>query len=58
MLGREINKLVDNFMSIGKHSVNFDGSKFSSGIYYYRIVIIPYDGSEKIEKHRKMQILK
>ncbi|KPQ00927.1 MAG: extracellular protein [Bacteroidetes bacterium HLUCCA01] len=37
MLGREVAVLVDGAMRAGSHSVNFDGSALSSGIYLYRL---------------------
>ncbi len=37
MLGREILTLVNEFKNPGFYEVNFDGSKFSSGIYFYKI---------------------
>ncbi len=36
-LGQEVADLIDNKMSAGYHSVNFDASQLSSGIYFYRI---------------------
>lgn len=35
--GREVATLANDFQSAGTHSVIFDGNKFASGIYYYRI---------------------
>lgn len=37
LLGREIMSLVNDDKSPGKYSVNFDGSSFASGIYFYRM---------------------
>lgn len=34
ILGREIETLVNNFKSSGKHSISWDGSKFASGMYF------------------------
>ena len=36
-LGQQVADLVDGFMKAGNHQVTFDGSKISSGVYYYRI---------------------
>jgi hypothetical protein len=36
-LGREIKTLVNNFIDAGAYEVQFDGSSFASGIYFYRI---------------------
>ncbi|MCX6168802.1 MAG: T9SS type A sorting domain-containing protein [Ignavibacteriales bacterium] len=37
LVGREIALLVNENKSAGNYSVHFDGSKLSSGVYYYRI---------------------
>jgi hypothetical protein len=37
MLGREVATLVDNKLSAGTHSLNWNASQFSSGIYFYRL---------------------
>jgi hypothetical protein len=58
VLGREISKLIDKSMNLGNYSINFDGSRLASGTYYYKIIIIPNDGSAKIESNRSMQIMK
>ena len=38
MLGRESAMLIDNkLMQAGTHTIQFDGSKLMSGVYFYRI---------------------
>lgn len=37
MLGRQVAVLVNEYESAGTYLVDFDGSRLSSGIYYYRI---------------------
>ncbi|MEO8666613.1 MAG: Omp28-related outer membrane protein [Ignavibacteria bacterium] len=37
VLGNEIAVYVDGFMNAGSYSVEFDGSNFSSGIYFYKL---------------------
>ena len=37
ILGREVATLVDCVQSAGDHNVVFDGSRFASGVYFYRI---------------------
>jgi subtilisin-like proprotein convertase family protein len=37
--GRELETLVDEFKSKGGYSVEFDGSRYSPGVYYYRLQI-------------------
>jgi flagellar hook assembly protein FlgD len=52
MLGREVKTLVDGNCSAGYHSVELDGSRLSSGMYFYRLQVGSY-----IEI-KKMQLLK
>jgi photosystem II stability/assembly factor-like uncharacterized protein len=40
--GQEIATLVNKFMSKGEYSVEFDGSRFSAGVYYYHLQIGDY----------------
>jgi len=35
--GREVVNLINEFKTAGRYSVSFNGSKLSSGVYYYRI---------------------
>jgi len=35
--GQKIDTIVDGFMDAGSHSVIWDGSEFSAGVYFYRI---------------------
>lgn len=37
VLGREVSQLVNNQMQAGDHTVNFDASGLSTGIYFYKI---------------------
>ncbi|HEX3072139.1 MAG TPA: S8 family serine peptidase [Ignavibacteriales bacterium] len=37
ILGREVAKLVNEFQEAGTHSVEFNGSALSSGIYFYEL---------------------
>ena len=40
-LGREIAVLVNEQKDAGYHSVQFDGSHLSSGVYFYRLSVVP-----------------
>ncbi len=53
VLGREVTTLVDGFQKASLYTVNFDASKFSNGVYYYKLKI----GNE-FEQTRKMLFLK
>ena len=37
--GREVNKLVDNEQIAGTYEVDFNGSNYSSGVYFYSLII-------------------
>jgi hypothetical protein len=52
MLGREVATLVNERQGAGHHMVRFDGSSFSSGVYFYRLT-----SGQKTET-RRMQLLK
>jgi hypothetical protein len=47
ILGRRVALLAAQVESAGKHSIVFDGSQFSSGIYFYRLVV---DGRSQTKK--------
>lgn len=51
-LGQEVATLVDTKMNAGHHSVEFDASRLSSGIYIYRLV------SDGQSITRKMMLIK
>jgi len=38
VLGRETTKLIDCVTEAGLHSITFDGSRLSSGVYIIRII--------------------
>lgn len=37
LLGRRVETIVDAYMQDGIHKVSFDASRFSSGVYFYRL---------------------
>ena len=37
LIGKEISTLVNEELCEGKHEVNFDASRFSSGVYFYKL---------------------
>jgi hypothetical protein len=43
-LGSQVAELVNKTMEPGSHTVNFDGSRLTSGIYFYRITTSVSDG--------------
>ena len=48
ILGREIRTLVDEFKAAGYHTIIFDGSALSSGMYFYRIKTDEFEGIKKM----------
>jgi hypothetical protein len=47
-LGREIAVLVNEIMKPGIYDVEFDGSGFSSGIYFYKLITNDYTQTKKM----------
>ncbi len=52
VLGREVATLVDAYQSAGNYQVTFNGSRLSSGIYFYKI------NAGNYKYIRKMQLTK
>jgi hypothetical protein len=48
LLGREVIRLVDDYMEPGYHEVQWDGREFASGIYIARLVTPEYSKSIKM----------
>jgi hypothetical protein len=58
VLGQEVATLIHSrLMDKGKYEIEFDGSKLSSGIYYYRIDVTQNDNSRYSET-KKLVLLK
>ena len=47
-LGKEVAKLVNEEMRAGNHSVNFNATNLSSGIYFYRILASDFSQTNKM----------
>jgi hypothetical protein len=56
ILGREVATLVKGIQSEGEHSTKFDGSKFSSGVYLYRLDAVKSDGGSFTDTKRMVMI--
>ncbi|MDR3626693.1 MAG: T9SS type A sorting domain-containing protein, partial [Ignavibacteriaceae bacterium] len=48
VLGREVSTLINNEQNSGSHEVIFDGSKLSSGIYFFRLQTGNYTATNKM----------
>lgn len=51
-VGRELKTLLNEFRNAGTYEINFDGSKLSTGVYYYRLT------SGNISETKKMILTK
>lgn len=47
-LGRQIETLVNEQLNPGTYEVDFDGSKYSSGIYFYKLVTDGFSDTKKM----------
>ena len=52
ILGKEVASIVNEYKNAGNYSVNFDASKLTSGVYFYKIV------SGNFSDTKKMMVLK
>jgi len=50
--GQEIATLVDKHLPMGRFTTKFDGSKFTSGLYFYKLM------SQDVKLIRKMMLIK
>jgi hypothetical protein len=57
VMGRTLTTLVNEEKPAGQFTVSFDGSKFTSGIYFYRINVITRDG-KSFSQTNKMILMK
>ena len=48
VLGKEVAELVNEFKTAGKHSIQFNGSNLSSGVYFYSIIAGSYHQTKKL----------
>jgi hypothetical protein len=56
ILGREITKLVNQDLTGGNYSMQFDGSSFASGVYFYSLNAEGTDGSKFYEAKRMVLV--
>jgi hypothetical protein len=48
ILGREITTLVNEELHPGTYEVEFDGSNYPSGVYYYKLITDDYSNAKKM----------
>ncbi|MEE8405339.1 MAG: T9SS type A sorting domain-containing protein [candidate division Zixibacteria bacterium] len=54
VLGQEVETLVDGNLDAGNHTVTWEASSYSSGVYFYRLIA----DNDKFVKTNKMMVLK
>ena len=54
--GREISTLVNEVQNTGTYEVDFSGTGYSSGVYFYKLIITA--GKEVFTETKKMLMLK
>jgi photosystem II stability/assembly factor-like uncharacterized protein len=48
MLGREVATLIDGYKNAGYYNIEFDGTKFNSGVYFYRLFTDRFVNTKKM----------
>ncbi|MDQ3019751.1 MAG: T9SS type A sorting domain-containing protein [Bacteroidota bacterium] len=56
MLGREVKALVNNFVTAGSYSVDFNGSNLASGIYFYKLETQGTNGQKFVSTKRMVLV--
>ncbi|MBV6479502.1 MAG: hypothetical protein HGGPFJEG_02276 [Ignavibacteria bacterium] len=54
--GKEVTRIVDEYNNVGYYEVEWDGSEFGSGIYFYKLEI--ENGGNKFSDTKRMMLLK
>ncbi|MCB9208053.1 MAG: T9SS type A sorting domain-containing protein [Ignavibacteriales bacterium] len=59
ILGREVATLVNQKQKPGIYEINFDASKYSSGVYYYQLKVgVSTSSATSFMETKKMMLLK
>ena len=58
ILGEKVCDLVDDVKKAGHHEIYWSGRQFASGVYIYKIIANPLDGSNSFSDIKKMILLK
>ena len=48
LLGREVTTLVNEQMKPGSYEINWDGSSYASGVYFYKLIVDEYVETRKM----------
>ena len=61
-IGREVRRLVDGLLSAGYYQQQFNGSELASGVYFYRLTIMPvspaFNDARNISFMKKLLLLR
>jgi hypothetical protein len=57
VLGRQVQTLVNENMNAGSFLIDFNGSEFSSGVYFVRMTALGRDGTNFVDT-KKMLLVK
>ena len=57
LLGQEVRTLVNEQQTAGHHEVAFDGKSLTSGVYFYRLTVVPSDGRQASFVDTKKMVL-
>ena len=58
MLGREVDILVNTDLQPGTYEVDWDGSNYASGVYYYKLSVLNSGSSAKYQETKRMLLIK
>jgi hypothetical protein len=48
LLGREVTELINGEFNAGKYEITFDGTKYSAGVYFYKLITSEYTETRKM----------
>lgn len=58
MLGETVSELVNQTQSAGEYETTFDAGNLASGMYFYSIEAVSFDGSQNMKEVKKMLLQK
>ncbi|MDQ7818746.1 MAG: hypothetical protein RDU14_17095 [Melioribacteraceae bacterium] len=58
ILGRRIGRIIDDLKSPGGYKYYWNGSEYTLGVYFYRVEMIPVNGSRRYSQVKKMILIK
>jgi hypothetical protein len=58
MLGREIAVLVNQSLHPGTYELEWDGTNYASGVYYYKLSVLNSKSPVEYEQTKRMVLIK